>query len=326
MDCFTGNESLLRQVRTSCRSVASQSVLVRINHDRLRTYALQLPLDETVLPLPDPSCHFLGHGEQTVAFFLTLNTVNFGSGYFPYLRKRNGMSGYFTVASFLNDYFKEHGPFSAEQLTETTADTCIEIFHQDPACQPAVELMRLFAEALGTLGEYLVSHFDGSFTAMVNSAGFSAEQLVRTLIRMPFFNDSATYLGENVKFFKRAQITAADLYLSFNGQGSGRFDDIDNLTIFADNLVPHVLRLDGILDYDDGLLSRIEKEEEIPSGSPEEIEIRACSVHAVELMVEELKRSGKDVNSMKLDQFLWNRGQLPQYKKHPRHRTRTVYY
>ncbi len=326
MEKSTEESHLLCQVRSSCKAVAERSLHVHINNNRLKTYALELPLDKTATPLPDPSCHFLGHGDDTVAFFLTLDSINFGSGYFPYMRKRNGMSGYFTVASFLNDYFKEHGPLSANQLVEISHDSCFEIFHQDPACHHAVELMHLFAAALNALGKYLISHFDGSFINLVNSAGFSAEKLLLLLKRMPFFDDSATYDGKKVKFFKRAQITAADLYLSFNGQGPGRFDDIDNLTIFADNLVPHVLRLDGVLNYEDGLLSRIENEEEIPAGSAEEIEIRACAVHAVELLVDELKQSGRNVNSMILDQYLWNRGQLPRFRVRPRHRTRTVYY
>ncbi len=44
---------------------------------------------------------------------------------------------------------------------------------------------------------------------------------------MPFFDD--------VGFYKRAQITASDLVHA----GLARFTDIDALTIFADNLVPH---------------------------------------------------------------------------------------
>ena len=39
-------------------------------------------------------------------------------------------------------------------------------------------------------------------------------------------------------FYKRAQIVASDLALA----GVAEFDDLDRLTIFADNLVPHVLR------------------------------------------------------------------------------------
>jgi hypothetical protein len=98
------------------------------------------------------------------------------------------------------------------------------------------------------------------------------------------------------------------------------------LTIFADNLVPHVLRVDGILLYEEALAARIDSEQLIPPGSMEEVEIRACAVHAVELLTEELRSSGHNVTAMGLDYLLWNRGQQPYYKARPRHRTRTVFY
>jgi hypothetical protein len=319
------NHDLLEQVRSSCRTVAERALCVRINLDEISSYASRLPLGLSA-PAPDPYCHYLGHGDDTVAFFLTLNAINFGSGYFPYLHKRDNRSGYFTIASALNDQFKEHGPFSARQLREITTQDCVRAFHQDAACPHVSELMGFFAKALNDLGGYLLDQFSGSFVKLVESAEFSAARLVELLARLPFYYDAASYHGMNVKFFKRAQITAADLFLTSGGSGHGRFDDIDRLTIFADNLVPHVLRLDGILCYDAKLLSKIESEEEIAAGSPEEIEIRACAVHSCELLVDELRRRGQTINSMQLDQFLWNRGQLPEYKRFPRHRTRTVFY
>ena len=54
----------------------------------------------------------------------------------------------------------------------------------------------------------------------------------------------------DVPFYKRAQLTAADLSLAFDGKGLGSFEDLDQLTIFADNLVPHVLRVDKVLLYE----------------------------------------------------------------------------
>jgi hypothetical protein len=320
------NYDQLEQVRTSCRNVAERADYVRLNHDNIGSYASFLPPEVTVSSSPDPACHYLDHGDDTVAFFVTLDAINFGSGYFPYLRKRDDMSGYFSIASALNGHFNEHGPFSARELREITTEDCARIFRQDAACMTSYELMGLFARALNDLGGYLLDSFSGSFVKLVESAAFSADNLVKLLVRLPFFDDVASYRGINVKFFKRAQITAADLFLAFEGSGPGRFDDIDQLTIFADNLVPHVLRLDGILSYDPQLLSKIESEEEIAPGSPEEIEIRACAVHACELLVDELRRRGQTINSMQLDQFLWNRGQLPEFKRHPRHRTRTVFY
>lgn len=318
--------SLIEQVRTSCRAVAERATHVRINCDRIPTYTRSLPLDQALRPELDPRSHYLGHGDGTVAFILALDAVNFGSGYFPCLRKRPGMSGYFTVATSLTDYYQAHGPLSAEALSTLTATDCTRIFGQDPENAPIAELMQLFARALNDLGRYLLEQFDGRFTALVEAAGGSAGELVQLLSVMPFFNDVEPYDSLQVSFFKRAQLAAADLSIAFDGRGPGRFADLDRLTIFADNLVPHVLRVDGLLTYDDDLLARINRGELIPAASPEEVEMRACAVHAVELMVQSLREVRVDVTAQALDYLLWNRGQQPTYKAIPRHRTRTVYY
>jgi hypothetical protein len=152
----------------------------------------------------------------------------------------------------------------------------------------------------------------------------------------------AAYHGQPVAFYKRAQLAAADLALALaspqvRAQASTSdllpqlaraplFGDLDRLTIFADNLVPHVLRVDGVLRYDADLLARIDAEIPLPAGSAEEIEIRACAVHAVELLKAELARRGQRVTSSQLDYFLWTRGGGAKYKSQPRHRSPSVYY
>ena len=117
-------------------------------------------------------------------------------------------------------------------------------------------------------------------------------------------------------FYKRAQILPADLALA----GVAPFTDLDRLTIFADNLVPHVLRCDGVLLYDDALAAHIDAGRLLPAGRQER-EIRACAVHACALSP---ARSAS--REHELDNWLWSRGQAPEYKAAPRHRTRTVYY
>ena len=317
---------VLEKVRTACKAVAESAHNIRINHDSLDAYAASLPTAESGYPTHDPEKHYLGRGDDTVAFFLTLDSINFGSGYFPHMRKRPGMSGYFTVAASLNDFYTSHGPLSAQELTQLTARDCAEIFGQDPRGEPIQELMQHFTRALNGLGQYLMNRFDSSFTALVEASDSSAERLVQILIEMPYFRDVALHNGIEVPFYKRAQLTAADLCVAFSGEGPGRFNDLEEMTIFADNLVPHVLRIDNILTYDAKLASSIDQGELIPPGSTEEIEIRSCAVHAVERLKAELLKSGRRVTSMALDYILWNRGQQPYYKSFPRHRTRTVFY
>jgi hypothetical protein len=166
--------------------------------------------------------------------------------------------------------------------------------------------MGLYAEALRDLGRFLAGR--RSIDA-VAEAGGSADQLASMLAAgMPFFDD--------VGFWKRAQITANDLALA----GVADFHDLDRLTIFADNLVPHVLRIDGVLVYGESLAARIDAGDLLEPGG-EEREIRGCAVHACELLS---KRLG--IPARHIDTALWNRGQAPRYKAVPRHRTRSVYY
>jgi hypothetical protein len=306
---------LLDQVRKAAEATSKSPRFVVIQHDAIQTYAASLPLEAARVPELDPATHFFGEPDETLTYVVQLDAINFGSGYFPQLKKRAGLSGYFTVASSLKECFRTHGALSADQLQRLTGQDCSRIFGQDFGAEAAVdELMGLFAHALNDLGSYVDSRFGGSFRALVEAAQGSAERLVSILAEMCFYQD--------VGFYKRAQLTVADLSVAH----VATFSDLDRLTIFADNLVPHVLRVDGILRYEPALVERINREELIPAGSIEELEIRAAAVHAVELIRAALRRRGELVTSMQLDYVLWNRGQQPAYKAQPRHRTRTVFY
>jgi hypothetical protein len=186
--------------------------------------------------------------------------------------------------------------------------------------------MELFARALRDLGDWLSARHGGSFARAVAAADRSAERLAESLAEMPLYRDVARYAGFEVPLYKRAQLTAADLAAAFGGRGCGAFSDLADLTIFADNLVPHVLRCEGVFAYDPGLAARIDRGELLPAGSPEEVEIRAVTLHAVELAVRALRARGVDASAQRLDYWLWNRGQRPEIKAHPRHRTRCPYY
>jgi hypothetical protein len=287
---------LCDDVRRHCATVAAGARWVSIDLDRLGEIEPGPP------PVLDRERHYLdGPAEDVAMYMLVLDAVNFGSGWFPTLRKRPRSSGYYTVAWSLADHWKAGG-WSREELLAITAAEVAGVLGQDPEH----ELMALYAEALRSLGVFL-----GNRTALdvVAAAEGSAEALATSLAAgMPFFDDRG--------FYKRAQIVPNDMALA----GVASFHDLDRLTIFADNLVPHVLRVDGVLRYDPRLVERLDSGELLPPG-PEESEIRACAVHACELIAERL-----GVPPRVLDTWLWNRGQERKYKAIPRHRTRTVFY
>jgi hypothetical protein len=305
---------LLNQLRSACALVAERAQYVRVEHDRIPAYMGTLPID---LPEgdPDPEAHLTeGTREELAAFWLTLDAINFGSGWFPTLRKRSGRSGYYTIATSLRDRFTDHGPWAASELARIGPAEVAGALGQDPDH----ELMALFAQSLNDLGRHVAAYHAGQFAGVVDAAGSSAVALVQRLSGWQSFADSSRYDGVSIPFLKRAQIAAADLARA----GVAAFRDLDQLTMFADNLVPHVLRLDGLLTYDPALLERIESGELIEHGSPEEIELRACAVHTVALLAAE-RRGALEAE---IDYLLWHRGQEARYKEHPRHRSRCTAY
>jgi len=305
---------VLEELRAACGVVAERAEYVRIERERIAAYVATLPID-----LPpggsDPEVHPTeGTREELAAFWLTLDAINFGSGWFPTLRKRSGRSGYFTIAGALHDRFVTSGPWSARALAGLDEAALARTLDQDPKH----ELMALFARSLNDLGRRVTTEHGGRFAAVVDGAGSSAVALVEHLSAWDSFADTSRYDRLALPFLKRAQIAAADLARA----GVAAFRDLDRLTMFADNLVPHVLRLDGLLTYDARLLARIGAGELIEHGSREEVEIRGCALHTVALLA--AQRAG--AREADIDAVLWHRGQEPRYKAVPRHRTRCTAY
>src|SRR5947209_16892559 len=112
---------IVDEIASACAWVAAQATHVRIEHVAIEGYARALGL----IPAADgadPDAHLAGGDrEQRAAFWLTLDAINFGSGWFPTLRKRPGQSGYLTVAAGIKDRFADRGAWTAQELAEIDA-------------------------------------------------------------------------------------------------------------------------------------------------------------------------------------------------------------
>jgi hypothetical protein len=280
---------LTDRVRRHCAEVAADARDVRIDP--------QAEVAAGGISGLDPTLHYLEGSRADVArYVLILDAINFGSGWFDELDTTTD-----ALTERLTAYTRERGaPWSAGELRELDARAVAEAL----GLEPDHRLTRLYSAGLNHLGVLLADH------PILDLLGTSAERLAERLAAgMPFFDDRG--------FYKRAQIAANDLHLA----GVVEFGDIGRLTIFADNLVPHVLRLDGVLHYSDELAERIDTRQELPAGGRLERELRGCAVHACEQLARRL-----EVTPALLDNWLWNRGRQPPYSERPAHITRTVYY
>jgi hypothetical protein len=319
----------LDQIRPRSRQVAQQAQHVGVVRERIQALAQEFKMPPGVdgIGWPvDGDRLMLGKGLDTLAFLITVETVRFGSGYHPQMARRQGHSVGQSILAGLKEHFEKHGPLKARQLAAATTADCAELFGQDAGNPAHAELMDLFARAFRDLGQLLLDEFDGSFEEMVASAEGSAVRLVDILLRMPFYVDVQRYSGLAVPFLLRAQRVVVDLAQAFQLEGPGRFTDLDVLAPSADSLVAHVLRMEGVLHYTRGLAERIDRGEPVPAHTEREVEIRACTIHAVELLTSVVRQQDASVTTLHVDTWLRRMGRAASYRAKPRHRSRTVLY
>ncbi len=175
-------------------------------------------------------------------------------------------------------------------------------------------------------GRELLDRFDGQFMHAVESVNEHAWPLaVLLMTNFDSFRDVSRHGDAPVYFMKRAQICALDLSMVWCQRGYPALDGLEELTAFADYRIPQALHHLGIIRYSDTLAATIERKDEIDQNSPEEIEIRAASIHAVDRMVKAATEAGKRTQAWQVDWYLWGLSHDAAVKAN-HHRTRTVYY
>lgn len=216
--------------------------------------------------------------------------------------------------------------WDGDQLGTITDAEVSELLAGDPGCEP-IPLLHARMTHLREVGIALVERWEGTFLHAIRAARGSAPKLVAEVLRaLPSFRDTALVGQHEARFYKRAQILVADIFGAFAGQGPGAFHNLDMLTAFADYKVPQVLRQFGVLAYAPELAGRVARHDLIPTESDDELEIRATTVWAVELIRQELARRDRPMPAYAIDWALWQAGQSLPATAEPYHRTLTVYY
>jgi hypothetical protein len=332
-------------VLTTTRPVVAHARHVRIDAERIEATADDLTKTWNGPPAWEATLHYQDPDQpwKTATWTLILDALNFcfwPDG--PASDQRWGVryhgnryDGYWGLAAALSRAVEEGAPlFDPMALAHVSESDVAHILRPDEE-RPETPVIPLLDQRLAHIRE--VGHGLSRWqerqpeqppvATLIESADGSGTALARQVIAdFPSFNDVATYRGQPVHLFKRAQILTADLAGALDGDRLGHFHDLADLTVFADYKVPQVLRRFGILVYDDDLVRRIARYDPIPAGSPEEVEIRAATVWACELLRRAMAARDISLHAFELDWTLWVAGQFLPQSTEPYHRTRTVFY
>lgn len=322
-------KNIPNQILQSTTFVVEKSEFVKINEDAIKKVAQRLKEEKWQLPQWDKNYHFFDNSARTLAYFFILDSINFSfwskkkDQKYRIRHQGKNINGYNSLALSLKMAFSRHHPIEKnEYLIKITKSELLKLLNG----KGKLALLEKRLHILHQNALIIKKHFNGEIKNVFDKAHNDAIALLDILIKyFPSFRDEALYKRKNILFYKRAQILINDLYAAFGGKGLGAFTNMDTLTAFADYKIPQILRHWDIFSYTPSLAKKIDAKIELKKNSPEELEIRANTIWAVEYLKEELKVLGIDLQSREIDWLLWKKASSEKGMK-PYHRVRTVFY
>jgi hypothetical protein len=318
-------------VLESVEPVVEGSQDVALDEARLADVASWLAYEELPVPPTFFRFPFERSREEAIDFVLVASALNFAYTDFATRERWDLIVGGRAYADADGLHLALHRALEdgvpaleGEWLAQVSVEQLRELLRGGTS---ELQMLEERAAILRDIGATLVERYDGRFHNFAASTsprlyddghGF-LESLVR---EFPRFDDS---VGD-VHFWKLAQLAVWILEITLRDDGGLGFDDLSELTAFADYIVPAALEVMGVLRYSDELSHAIAAGQLIDAGSPWEVELRAHTINACSLLCEcvnALRPPELQVIVPQIDARLW----LPFHTSHlPHHLTRTIYY
>lgn len=317
----------MNKILESAKFVVDNSTFVKINKERLAEFSKgfehgkkshwlsQAPFDFSTL-----------NPDEELSFTFVFNALSFcywGEPKWKIEHDGKVHDGAWAMVTALDRGIKEGFPL-------INFEYCSKISREDLSkiLRGNIEIP-LFDERLSILheiGSVMTEKYQGNIRSFLEKADGDVLKLLEMLVsEFSSFYDSSDYEDKEIIFHKRAQLLASDIYQMFKKQGLVS-KNVGQLTACADYKLPQIMRRFGIIEYTDELTKKIDNKIELPHDSREEIEIRANTVWAVELMKEEIIKRDSEITSMGIDDHLWLASQEKFADEKPYHRTRTIAY
>ena len=183
---------------------------------------------------------------------------------------------------------------------------------------------------LNNVGDTLVTKYGGDWINFIDDGPKklydNGEGLVERLVRdFKRFDDHSIFENEKVYFLKLAQLA----FWGIQRELSKRYfhiEDMENMTAFADYIIPVALESFGIVKYSSELKEKINSGILIDRDSIEEIEIRSTSIYVTAKLTELInnyKNEEEKIIIPQLDFKLWTDFHADE---RPHHLTKTIMY
>jgi len=292
------NDVSSNPILSTLEPVISGARHVRFHEDKVREVADWMAYEE--LPWPDFRSPLTPQGDNpvTMDFTFLTSTINFAFTDFEshtiFKAQYAGGEHWDSLGmeACLKRAYDEGIPIlDGEWLAEVSREELGRIFTGNIPIPMLDERLAIFHE----VGQVLSEKYDGRFHNFTKGGPSRLYAdgnglLERLLAEFPSFRDTSMYRGSRIAFQKRAQLLWWQLHARFQREGFFALEDPEELTVFADYIVPVAFRLFGMVSYTPELEEAINERKVIPADSEEEIEIRAFTIWGAHRLTVEINK------------------------------------
>ena len=182
-----------------------------------------------------------------------------------------------------------------------------------------IPLLKERHKIVSSIAKIVNKKMNGSFYDYIKDMNTDQEIFKTILNNFSSFEDTRTYKGQIVYFYKLAQLLTSDILHVIEIKEQKEVD-YSSLLGCADYKIPQVMQGFGILEYDTELSSLLETKIEIEENSEYEVEIRASMIVVINYIWEQIDKS---IDRIDINDFIWSKGQDKTKKYKPYHLTRT---
>lgn len=310
---------MLEKILDSSYRVVSNAKYVRVNDNKIKELVSNNSfnnnhhwLDASPFGLLDESL------ENIVNFLIIYDSIDFsfwGNPKWTIKTLDGDLDGAFALMYSLLKLRKEKGHLNFLEISFLEFKNALKGNVEIPLLDKRYDIVKNISEIINT-------KLGGNFYNYIKDINKDEELFQVIIDNFPSFRDVSVYNGEEVYFYKLAQLVTSDI-LAIKKLKTGEKGDLNHLVGVADYKIPQILRELGILEYNLELSKIVDEKIEIKEGSLMEIEIRASMLVSIDKIYNYLNKS---VDRIVINDILWSLGQNKSKNRKPYHLTRTTHY
>lgn len=310
---------MLESIITSCEVTALHSKHITINEQRINDFVSSINGIKMEHWLSSSPFGLLELPIQTIINFLLIyESIDFsfwGTPKWTITAKGKQLDGSIALLYALLTYVTENETTDFSTVSETQFRNILKGNTEIPLLKERYKIVQEISKIVN-------EKMNGNFYQYVSHMTTDIELFDTIISHFDNFKDERIYHHQRVFFYKLAQLLTSDI-LHIREIKEHIIPDYSHLVGCSDYKIPQVLRGMGILVYDTELAQQVDHQIELPKNSEYEIEIRANTLHVINIIYHKLNRKYPRID---INDYIYMKKKEKEFTLLPYHFTRCTNY